>query len=503
MAAKESPLTGRLWEELAPFGLAAGLGLTCLLSVRVYAGTGYGFPLDDPWIHQTIARNFFALGGMYYAEGRPVAASTAPLWTWLMAVGHLLGADPVGWALGWGVAFVGLAGRQAVGLVRRLAPDSAWASWAGLLVAGEAHILWSGLSGMETAAALWVVLVMLAWAVSGSSTVKGWAFFGGTAAVGTLLRPELGLLAGLVGLARVGAEGTWADRRGSLGFRVAAAALVWALLVGPVGFWNWQVAGSPFPSTFMAKYVGYGGGGGLTNLAFFLPAVLTELIRGPLLLLGPGFLVAAVRFGRRPETLPLVLWPLVLLVVLSQVVPATFHHGRYLQPTLPALLVGGLLGVEHALDSLGLKIVRRWFPRVLFFAVALFDLATARSYGLEVRWINDEHLGVARWVQTETPPGAVIAGHDVGALGYFGGRTLIDTAGLLNPELIPHVRDPDRLVAELRRRGADYLVFFPAWYPNLVGRPDLPVVFEIRTAYARRLGGDDFIVVALNPPDRP
>ncbi len=496
-------MTGRLWAELAPFGLAAGLGLICLLSVRIYAGTGYGFPLDDPWIHQTIARNFFALGGMYYAEGRPVAASTAPLWTWLMAVGHLLGVDPVGWALGWGLAFVGLAGYQAARLARRLAPNSAWAGRAGLLVAGEAHILWSGLSGMETAAAVWVVLVLLTWGLSGPQNLRGWAFFGAAAAVGTLLRPELGLLAGLVGLARAAADGARADGPGPLALRAAAAALVWALLVGPVGLWNWQVTGSPLPSTFLAKYVGYGGGRGLASLGFFLPTALTELIRGPLLLVGPGFLVAAARFGRRPETVPLILWPPVLLVVLSQVVPATFHHGRYLQPALPPLLVGGLLGVEHALAGLGLKIVRRWFPQIVFFAMALFDLAAARNYGLEVRWINDEHLGVARWVRTEIPPGAVIASHDVGALGYFGGRTLIDTAGLLNPELIHSVRDPDRLVAELRRRGADYLVFFPAWYPNLVGRPDLPVVFEIRTAYARRLGGDDLIVVALSPPDTP
>ncbi len=490
-------MTARLRAELAPFGLAAGLGLLYLLSVRIYAGTGYGFPLDDPWIHQTIARNFFGLGGMYYAEGRPVAASTAPLWTWLMAVGHLLGADPVGWGLGWGLAFVGLAGRQATLLARRLAPDSVWAGWAGLLVAGEAHILWSGLSGMETAAALWVVLVLLTWGLSGPQSLWGWVFFGAAAAVGTLLRPELGVLAGLVGLVRAGVDGARA------GLGPVAAGLVWGLLVGPVGLWNWQVTGSPFPSTFMAKYVGYGGGGGLVRLGLFLPAALTELTRGPLLLVGPGLLGAAVRFGRRPQALPLLLWPPILLVAISQVVPATFHHGRYLQPALPPLLVGGLLGVEYALNALGLGIVRRWFPRVLLFGVLLFNLAGARNYGLEVRWINDEHLGVARWVRTETPPGTVVAAHDVGALGYFGGRTLIDTAGLLNPELIPHVRDPERLVAELRRRGAHYLVFFPAWYPDLANRPDLPVAFEIRTAYARPLGGDDFIVVALNPQDRP
>lgn len=492
----------RLREEVAPFGLAAGFGLLYLLSCRVYAGTDYGFPLDDPWIHQTIARNFFALGGMYYAPDRPVAASTAPLWTWLMALGHLLGVEPVGWAVGWGVAFVGLAGWQAVLLVRRLTPDSAWAGLAGLIVAGEAHIVWAGMSGMETAGAIWVGLVLLSWAAGAQPpTIRRWAFLGAAAAVGALLRPELTLLAGLVGFGRVVADFRRLGLAGLAGPMVAG--LVWFLLVGPVGVWNWLVAGTLFPSTLMAKYVGYGGGLNLGRVVPFFLAALVELLRGLLLLVAAGLPFAAARFRRQGPGLLLLVWPPVLILALSQLVPVTFHHGRYLHPALPALLIAGLLGVESALRQRGLKVVYRWFPRVLLFAAVMFNLTGARNYGLEVRWINDEHLGVARWVLTGTPPGTVVASHDVGALGYFGGRPLVDTAGLLNPELIPYVRDPDRLVTELRRRGVDYLIFFPSWYPALVGRPDLPVVFEIRTAYARPLGGDDFIVVALNPPDRP
>lgn len=489
-------LSARFREEVAPFGLAAGLGLLYLLSCRVYAGTDYGFPLDDPWIHQTIAR-----GGMYYPDGRPVAASTAPLWTWLMALGHRLGADPVGWAVGWGVAFVGLAGRQAVLLARRLAPESAWAGLAGLVVAGEWHIVWAGMSGMETAAAVWVALVLLAWAAgNGPAGVQDWAFFGAAAGVGALLRPELALLAGLVGLIRL-AGGRQSGPHGLVG--PAAAALIFCGLVGPVGVWNWLVVGTPFPSTLTAKYVGYGGGFSPGRLLPYLVAASLALLPGLLALVVIGLPFAPARLGRQVPGLLLLLWPALLAVALSQLVPVTFHHGRYLHPALPPLLVGGLLGVEHVLRRRGLKLVYRWFPRVLVFAAALFNLVGARNYGLEVRWVNDEHLGVARWVRTETPPGAVVASHDVGALGYFGGRPLVDTAGLLNPELIPYVRDPDRLVAELRRRNVDYLIFFPGWYPSLVGRPDLPVVFEIRTAYARALGGDDFLVVALNPRGKP
>ena len=40
-----------------------------------------------------------------------------------------------------------------------------------------------------------------------------------------------------------------------------------------------------------------------------------------------------------------------------------------------------------------------------------------------------------------TPPDALIAAHDIGAVGYFGQRRLLDLAGLVSPEVIPFIRD--------------------------------------------------------------
>src|SRR5919106_989688 len=44
-----------------------------------------GFPLDDSWIHLHFARNIAEGAGFAYNPGRPVAGSTAPLWTLLLA----------------------------------------------------------------------------------------------------------------------------------------------------------------------------------------------------------------------------------------------------------------------------------------------------------------------------------------------------------------------------------------------------------------------------------
>ncbi|PYM81500.1 MAG: hypothetical protein DME13_20130, partial [Candidatus Rokuibacteriota bacterium] len=67
--------------------LAAALPLALLLvRERVIAGSA-GFPLDDSWIHLHFARNLAEGTGFAYNPGVPVAGSTAPLWTLLLAAG--------------------------------------------------------------------------------------------------------------------------------------------------------------------------------------------------------------------------------------------------------------------------------------------------------------------------------------------------------------------------------------------------------------------------------
>jgi hypothetical protein len=73
----------------------------------------------------------------------------------------------------------------------------------------------------------------------------------------------------------------------------------------------------------------------------------------------------------------------------------------------------------------------------------------------------------AKWVANNLPPNAVVAAHDIGALGYFDHHRLIDLAGLVSPEVVPFMRDEDRLAEYLNQRGADYLIAFPIFYPEL------------------------------------
>jgi hypothetical protein len=101
----------------------------------------------------------------------------------------------------------------------------------------------------------------------------------------------------------------------------------------------------------------------------------------------------------------------------------------------------------------------------------------ARSYATDVSIIEGEMVSVARWLDAHAARGDLIAAHDIGAIGYFTRRPLLDLAGLVSPEVMPFLRDEARLGAFVRQRGAVYVVTFPSWYPRLTeGLGDM--VFE-------------------------
>jgi len=73
-----------------------------------------------------------------------------------------------------------------------------------------------------------------------------------------------------------------------------------------------------------------------------------------------------------------------------------------------------------------------------------------------------------------TPADTLVALNDVGALSYFGERRVIDLMGLATPEILPYRRLGEAGVLRyLSRRCPEYLVIFPAWFPELTARTDL------------------------------
>ena len=502
--------------------LALAIGLFYL----AFAGLifGYtGFPLDDAWIHQTYARNLAHSGQLAFTPGVPSAGSTSPLWSLLLALGYLLGLPYLVWTYGLGLLLLGLTGWTVARLGQRLFPRQPWVGFlAGLFCLFEWHLAWAAVSGMETILFVWLSLFLferyLAITLTGKKLVYwGWGLLGGLL---ILTRPE-GL--GLVGLIGLDVARQWwqqgANRRLSdLAFIWFAIALGVSLIVGPYLLFHLRLTGLPFPNTLYAKQAEYGAilsgyslwwrlFGGFGPPVDSVQGVFRVIFIGPQLLLLPGLLAAAwlTLTERRLELLPAWGWWLSYLLLYAVRLPVTYQHGRYQIPVIAWVILLGVWGTARLVNpqnsTLRQNLLVRVTGKTLVLSLALltpaFTFIGARAYATDVRIIETEMVAAAKWLDANVAAGALIAAHDIGAIGYFSQRPLIDLAGLITPEVIPIIRDETALLDFVRARRAGYLVTFPSWYPALVQDPSLSPLYTTNAPWSPLAGGDNMVIYRL------
>ncbi len=508
------------------------LALTAL-SPLLYLGytffsIGYlGFPLDDAWIHQTYARNLVRYGQLAYNPGQPSAGSTAPLWTLLVSLGYLLGLDFKLWTYLLGVICLALTGWMAYRLSRRLFPHEEWvALLVGLFCALEWHLVWAALSGMETILFVFLSLLLMerylaihSWPPFGPSSLRLPALEGKRRAcpyvalnglqlglIGgllTLVRPEgVGLL-GLIGLDTLGRWFLMAERPSikEMALHSLAGVCGFALPLAPYLAFNLKATGLIFPNTFYAKQAEYRILLESLPFASRLWKVTKPTLVGPQALLLPGFLTAVYKLIRGKEfrgVLPLI-WGIALLALYAWRLPVDYQHGRYLIPTIPILILYGVWGTLGLVNLSSKRFASRVLSRALLIAalavlVVFWAILGPRAYAIDVGFIEGEMVTVAYWLREHTPRTALIAVHDIGAIGYYADRPLIDMAGLVTPEVIPFIRDEGRLLSFIEAKGADYLVTFPSWYPQMVEDPRLRPLYVSGYAWTIEAGEDNMVV---------
>jgi hypothetical protein len=172
-------------------------------------------------------------------------------------------------------------------------------------------------------------------------------------------------------------------------------------------------------------------------------------------------------------------------------------------PTIPMLILFGVMGTLAWLrprsERLSIRVVSRAVPWIVVLLLLGFLFLGARAFANDVGFINCEMVAVAHWLNENVPPDAVIAAHDIGAIGYFARRPLLDMAGLITPEIIPFLRDEARMLDFIRARQADYVVTFPSWYPSMVEDTHLTLVYSTGCQLSVDLGSDNMAVYALGP----
>jgi hypothetical protein len=197
-------------------------------------------------------------------------------------------------------------------------------------------------------------------------------------------------------------------------------------------------------------------------------------------------------------------WWFAHLTLYALRLPVTYQHGRYQIPVIPFFLLIGLGGMSYLLRPGAPAMLLRVVSRALMAATALVGLAFlglgARAYAADVAFIQGEMVATARWLEANVPPDSLVAVHDIGAIGYFTPRPLLDLAGLVTPEVIPFITDQVQLIQFMQQRGADYVVFFPDWsdaYRRMAQDPRLEQVYATGFAWTARQGRANMSVYRL------
>jgi hypothetical protein len=502
--------------------LVAGLAL---LAVLAYVGVtaavdNAGYPLDDSWIHLTYARNLARSGRWEFIPGIVSAGSTAPLWTVLLSAGYLFGLPYLFWTtfLGWFcLSWTGWAAMRLWGV---LWPSRSSLDWViGVVLVLSWPLVWAAGSAMETL--LFIahdqeVLYLYGLHITGKG--KSLVGLGLVAGLLVLTRPEgLGLLV-LVAAGILVAGDIWKTRIKEIGRLLIGAAIPMI----PYFAFNLWVSGSIWPNTFYAKQVEYAS---LYTQPFVLRfARLLFLSLGGIsdgwrgisaahLVLLPGLIVALINAFKRDRqqkvllrSLP-IFWAVGLVLVYAWRLPVTYQHGRYLFPTIPIWIMYGLGGWLDIFGGLSKRIgsrhriyfvLSRMAALVFVVLLLVFLILGMQVFVQDVSFVNGEMVTIGNWLNENTTADALIAAHDIGAIGYFAERPILDLAGLISPEVIPLLSDRNALLDYVSDSESDYIVTAPGWtYDSLTASDKTILKFSTEYAWTREQGVNNMEIYLL------
>jgi hypothetical protein len=475
-----SLLTGR-WVLLVVAVYAAGL-----VSLGLALRHNVGFPLDDSWIHQEIARNLVQHHSFGFTPGVTSSGSSSTLWTFILSINFLLFPthSPVFFPLVLNSFLITFSG---ILLWQMAALDGLpllYALALALLPALSGNYLWLAFIGMEhllfvtlslTAILLWFRPRGARQKLSPHPDTSVHSSLLAGLALGALgmTRPE-GLALGVLLFALY----KWCGR--SLGdvFRAAAVAV---LFLVPSFLINLKTSGSLLPMTLRGRrflfsgtdqlHVGRSTVRGLTMETYakviqhnFFHTTSAWAMVGVVLAFY-GCFVLLRRFPNRTSVL--VLWATLHYASYCFTLPATGHGGRY-QPFV-LLLFPSLLAI--ALFDLFALSQRFLLPRaralllpaqsIALVAIAALTAATLPRWNVALRDsianIDNCHLKMAEYLNDHYAPGTKVGVFDIGTIGYFSHIDLIDLGGLVDRNYLPYLIS-GRVPQYLEARGVDYIV---------------------------------------------
>lgn len=453
-----------------------GLAYLAMMSGLLYAAFG-DWAYDDPFITYRYAQNLLAGSGFVYNPGQYILSTTTPLFAFLLALFGNIWPDLPHLANLIGVISLGLGGL----LIWDLAHSwrNPWVGWVGLLLYPIFPLVVTTL-GSETPVYLTLCLLTI---VLYARKAYAW-----TAVAGALA--ALARLDGVLVVLPLGIDYLLRERRqlqltGTVEakLRRLQQLLPWStvgLYCGILGSWMalvWWYFGSPFPATLVAKR----SQGTLAISQNFAAGFLSVLntygsfwhywAAAVFAVIGLGYLILR---NKRWWILPT--WT--LLYFIAYVLLGVTSYFWYYSPLVPGFVVLVGLGIaalaNSALPATGNSSrsdqERNWFVQnrnrlvatAFVFILLIFQVRDLARFARNPDDRYSIYKEIGQWLDENTTKSESVGALEIGIIGYYAHREMIDFAGLLQPAVAEHLVGAQDYSAAarwaLRQYQPDYVV---------------------------------------------
>ncbi|HEY1579037.1 MAG TPA: hypothetical protein VGF82_18345 [Terracidiphilus sp.] len=444
----------------------------------------HGFPLDDSYIHQTVARNFANYGKLGFIAGRRSSGSTSLLWELIQAGNYrLFGAiDPVWYNLAISYLLLACIGPMLFMLCDQDALPMPMCAAIAISPALMGNFLWLGMIGMEHLLSIVLSLAGIHfWLKPTVKPIWNALLCGTIAGLLTIARPEGAAFAPFLILLCFFGRFVRRTRR-----EMTLLLGVWGLFVLLMIATNFWTSGGILPATFKGRSWLYfhssGGAHSFHSMLRFVgswmqriprqfstrftsrlnsPRELLSLAAGITVVAATLMFVGAVSLMRSwsPRVRALLFWTGAQFAIYLFAFPAAGHGGRYQPLVLMLILPCMVAGIHAMLTSLRVSSKLAFAGVCLLMIVAgVSSLHTWRRVTeVGIDHINNTEGKAAIWMREHVPVSARFASFDIGRVSYEWGGQVIDLGGLVDPGYF-HYLEQGKVPEYLKTHRVQYVM---------------------------------------------